>query len=131
MTRSITSRRYTNGSMPRCLHVSAPASSSTAGSVRRGLAAGEQPVLASEHDRPQRLLGAVVVDLERAILGVARQRRPVVARVRDGLPERALRQRLSASVEIAAEPCQDRRERALALAVALRASSVLSRRSSP
>ena len=61
------------------------------GAVRRGFAPGEEPVLAAQHDRPERLLRPVVVDLEPAVLGVARQGGPVAQRVADGCTERALR----------------------------------------
>jgi hypothetical protein len=39
------------------------------GAMRRRLASSEEPVFAAEHDRAERLLRPVVVDLEPAVLG--------------------------------------------------------------
>jgi len=61
------------------------------GAMRGGFAAGEEPIFAAEHDRAERLFRAVVVDLEPAVFGVARQGDPVAQRVADGCTERALR----------------------------------------
>ena len=61
------------------------------GAVRRCLASREQPVFAAEHDRSERLLRPIVVDLEPSVFGVARQGDPVAQRIADGCTERALR----------------------------------------
>src|SRR5450759_3946414 len=63
------------------------------GAVRRRFAARKEPILAAEHDGPERLLRAVVVDLEAPVLGVARQGGPVAQRVTHCGAQRALRQR--------------------------------------
>ena len=52
--------------------------------MRRRFGSGEQPVFAAEHDRSERLLRPVVVDLELFVPGVAPQGDPVAQRVTDG-----------------------------------------------
>ena len=60
------------------------------GAMGGRFAPGEEPVFAAKHDRPERLLRPVVVDLEPAVFGVARQRDPVAQRIAAGCTERAL-----------------------------------------
>lgn len=48
-------------------------------------AAGEQPVIAPDGDRPDLVLDPVVVDRQFTVVDVARQRRPAVQAVADGL----------------------------------------------
>jgi len=61
------------------------------GSVRRRFAPREQPIFAAKHDRSERLLRPVVVDLEPSVFGIARQGDPVAQRVAGGCSEWALR----------------------------------------
>ena len=82
----MTSRRYTNGLICRCLQV-CTSETQNGGAMGGGFTSREQPVLPAQHDRSERLLRAVVVDLEPAVFGVARQRDPVAQRVTDGRPE--------------------------------------------
>ena len=60
------------------------------GALAAGVGAGEQLVLPSERDRAQGSLGGVVVDLDAAVVAVARQRRPARQRIADRAGELGL-----------------------------------------
>lgn len=62
------------------------------------VAAGEQPVLATNRDFAHRSLTAVVVDLDPAVIDVSLQPFPLSEGVLDGLAQAALGQRLLATI---------------------------------
>jgi hypothetical protein len=61
------------------------------GRLATGVGASEQVVTTSEHQRADRALGGVVIDLDGTILDIAGERRPARQRVLDRLRERRLR----------------------------------------
>lgn len=57
------------------------------GALTSVVGTGEQPVLAAEGDTPERILGAVIVDLQAVILSIAGQRHPVAQGIAESLGE--------------------------------------------
>src|SRR6266516_8175193 len=55
-------------------------------------AASKEPVLPTDRDESELILGAIVVDGQAAILNEALERRPLIGLVSDGVAERGFRQ---------------------------------------
>ena len=79
------------------------------GGSETAVARDEEPILSSNCKRPHGSFGDVVVDGEAGVVEVAAERRPLVARVGDRLPEGAFGQRRPMlAFQPVAEPLQDR-----------------------
>lgn len=91
-TRSITSRRYSNGSPSELAGVDPRVEQR--GPFAAFRAAGEEPVLPADGDIAHAPFGAVVVDRELAVVGEAHERLPLVVRIPDRVTHFARRKRL-------------------------------------
>jgi len=79
------------------------------GGLEHAVARDEEPILSSDGQGQHGSFGAVVVDGEAGVVEVAAERRPLVTRVRDRLPEGAFGQRRPVLVfQPVAEPLHDR-----------------------
>jgi hypothetical protein len=75
------------------------------GAPGSGVTAGEEPVLSSEGDGPDGILGRVDADLQLAVLDVSRQRMPSRTGVANGAGEIALGRDADALSWASAERC--------------------------